>query len=158
MPYCFSRWSIEFQGCMGNIIDDLNSILSKITRPVVAINPPQIYLVYSSPTGTSCIVQEPEIQGTMYGPHIQTVVRDGDCALWCQCPGLDEYVIHGTRTRAACIWYCDDGNTRWKISRISCAAEKISRFQSILVNIECSIVVSDWLAVQLPTNQNIGQV
>ena len=37
MPYCFSRSSIKFQIYMGKKIDDLNPILSKITRPVAAI-------------------------------------------------------------------------------------------------------------------------
>ena len=37
VPYCFSRSSIKFQGHMDRIIDDLNPILSKITRLVAAI-------------------------------------------------------------------------------------------------------------------------
>ena len=37
MPYCFSRSSIKFQYYMGDKIDDLNQILSKITRPAAAI-------------------------------------------------------------------------------------------------------------------------
>ena len=39
VPYCFSRSSIKFQGYityMGKKIDDLNPILSEITRPVAA--------------------------------------------------------------------------------------------------------------------------
>ena len=36
LPYCFSRSSIKFEGDMGRKIDDLNPILSKITRLVAA--------------------------------------------------------------------------------------------------------------------------
>ena len=37
VPYYFSRSSIKFQGYMGKKIDNLNPILSKITRQVAAI-------------------------------------------------------------------------------------------------------------------------
>ena len=37
MSYCFSRSSIKFEGHMDRKIDDLNQILSKITRLVAAI-------------------------------------------------------------------------------------------------------------------------
>ena len=37
VPYCFFRFSIKFAGHMGPIINDLNPILSKNTRLVVAI-------------------------------------------------------------------------------------------------------------------------
>ena len=38
VPYYFSRSSIKFEGHMDRKIDDLNPILSKITRLVVAVN------------------------------------------------------------------------------------------------------------------------
>ena len=37
VPYCFSRSPIKFEGHMDQKIDDLNPILSKITRLVGAI-------------------------------------------------------------------------------------------------------------------------
>ena len=37
VSYIFFRSSIKFQGYTGQKIDDLNPILSKITRPVTAI-------------------------------------------------------------------------------------------------------------------------
>ena len=45
-PYCFSRSSVKFQGYMGKKIDDLNPILSKITRPVAAIKSFRFALLY----------------------------------------------------------------------------------------------------------------
>ena len=47
MPYCFSRSSIKFQGHTGGNIDDLNPILSKITRPVAAIQSLKLALLLS---------------------------------------------------------------------------------------------------------------
>ena len=37
MPYCFSVSSIKFQGYMSKVLNDLNPILIKISRPVAAI-------------------------------------------------------------------------------------------------------------------------
>ena len=37
VPYCFSRSSIKFEGHIDRKIDDLNPILSKITRLVAVI-------------------------------------------------------------------------------------------------------------------------
>ena len=37
VSYCFKRSSITFQGHAGRKIGDLNLILSKITRPVAAM-------------------------------------------------------------------------------------------------------------------------
>ena len=47
VPYCFSRSSIKFEALMDRKIDDLNPILSKITRLVAAIKSLRFALFYT---------------------------------------------------------------------------------------------------------------
>ena len=47
VPYCFARSSIKFEGHMDQKIDDLNPILSKITRLVAAIKSLRFVLFYT---------------------------------------------------------------------------------------------------------------
>ena len=53
VPYCFSRSSIKFEALMDRKIDDLNPILSKITRLVAAIKSLRFALFYTHSYNTA---------------------------------------------------------------------------------------------------------